>query len=122
MDMRGNEEEGVLKVRYYATELGAFPVRVWIRSLPLKYKKLIGESIKICQWDWPPGLPVTRKMTSNIWEIRTDLGNKNISRVFVTNVQGILVLLHGFIKKSQKTPLKELNLAKDRLKDLRSRL
>ncbi len=59
-----------------------------------------------------------RKMEENLWELRShiDLG---IARIFFTTFDEKIVLLHGLIKKSQTTPLKELTIAKRRLKKLR---
>lgn len=105
-----------LKVVFYQTETGHEPVREWLKSLLKEEKKLIGEDIKTVQFGWPIGMPVVRKLENGIWEIRTQLRNK-ISRVLITVYEQNIVLLHGFIKKSRKTPKEDLELARKRLKD-----
>ena len=94
------------------------PVRDWLRSLPKDEKTAIGEDIKAVQFGWPLGLPLVDHVSGDIWEVRTKLGNR-IARVLFVIEEGVMVLLHGFIKKTQKTPMPDLNLAKDRLKRLR---
>jgi phage-related protein len=54
------------------------------------------------------------------WEIRTDLPSNRIARVLLCLHAGALVALHGFIKKTQKTPDDELALARKRQKELKS--
>jgi len=82
-------------------------------------RKVIGEDIKTLQFGWPVGLPLARKMDSDLWELRSNLG-RGIARTFFTIYEYQIVLLHGFNKKSQKTPTNELALAKRRLRKLRS--
>ena len=53
-------------------------------------------------------------MDSDLWEIRSHISDKRISRIFFTIVDNNMVLLHGYIKKSQTTPKEELDLAKKR--------
>lgn len=66
------------------------------------------------QFRWPLGMPLVRKMEADLWEVRSRLGNGSIARVFFTVHQQQMILLHGFIKKSQKTPQKEIELARTR--------
>ena len=110
-------EEKKIKVVFYKTPSGNEPVRTWLKSLPSDEKKNIGEDIKAVEMTWPIGLPLVRKMDSDLWEVRTHLHNK-ISRVFFTVWKGFMVLLHGIIKKSQKTPHDDLELAKKRRNDV----
>ena len=80
----------------------------------------MGEDIKTVQFGWPLGMPLVRNMGGGIWEVRIRLENR-IARVLFVLEGSTMVLLHGFIKKSQVTPQADLNLAKDRLKQLRRR-
>jgi phage-related protein len=93
-------------------------VREWLKSLSVDDKKTIGEDIKTVQYGWPIGMPVVRKIEPGLWEVRSSLKNR-IARVLFTVENDYMVLLHGFIKKSQKTPLEDLRLAKERLSRLR---
>ena len=110
--------EPILDVRFYATELGAEPVREWLKLLPAAERRTVGEDIKTVQFGWPLGMPLVRNMGGGIWEVRIRLENR-IARVLFVLEGSTMVLLHGFIKKSQATPQADLDLAKDRLKQLR---
>ena len=62
-------------------------------------------------------MPLIRKLEKGLWEVRTTLGDA-ITRVMFTVQDNRMILLHSFIKKSQKTPKNELDTAKKRLKRL----
>lgn len=111
----------VLTVRYFQTELGNKPVREWLREFGPADKKTIGEDIKEVQIGWPLGMPLVRKMAKDLWEIRIRL-HRRIARVLFTIANDDMVLLHGFVKKSQDTPKEDLDLAKERLRQLRKGL
>jgi len=108
--------EPILEVRFFRTDGGAEPVRDWLRGLSAIDRKTIGEDIKTMQFGWPLGMPLVRKMDKNLWEIRVHLEGR-IGRVLFTVSSGRIVLLHGFIKKSQATPQPDLKLAKDRMRN-----
>ncbi len=104
----------VLSVVFYRSESGNEPVREWLKELPRDDKRQIGEDIKTAQFGWPLGMPLIRKIEKDLWEVRTKLKD-GIARVMFTVDGNTMVLLHGFIKKSQKTPLNELRTALARL-------
>ena len=108
-----------IPVVFFALDSEKEPVRDWLKALDKDSKRAIGEDIKTLQFGWPIGMPLARKIDDNLWELRSKL-DKGIARTFFTVHGNKLVLLHGFIKKSQKTPTKELSLAKRRLNKLRS--
>lgn len=110
----------VLDVRFFRTDAGTEPVREWLKDLPAIDRKTIGEDIKTVQFGWPLGMPLVGHLGGEIWEVRIRLGNR-IARVLFAVDGQTMVLLHGFIKKQQKTPGPELDLAKDRLKQLKRR-
>ena len=112
--------EPILDIRFYATELGAEPVREWLKLLPAIDRKLIGEDMKTVQFGWPLGMPFVRSIGGGIWEVRIRLENR-IARVLFVLDGSTMVLLHGIIKKTQATSQPDLDLAKDRLKQLRRR-
>lgn len=112
--------EPLLNVHFYATDLGAEPVREWLKQLPAIERRTIGEDIKTVQFGWPLGMPLVRHMGGGIWEVRIRLENR-IARVLFVLEGATMVLLHGFIKKTQTTPQADLDLAKERLKQLRRR-
>ena len=104
----------VLNVVFYRSESGSEPVREWLKELPRDDKKQIGEDIKTVQLGWPLGMPLIRKIDKELWEVRTILKD-GIARVFFTIDEDYMILLHGFIKKSQKTAQNELKTALTRL-------
>lgn len=104
----------VLKVVFYRSEAGNEPVRDWLKGLAQDYKRQIGEDIKTAQLGWPLGMPLIKKIDKDLWEVRTNLTD-GIARVFFTVFHEHMILLHGFIKKSQKTPQNELKTALSRL-------
>ena len=111
-----NFDEIKLKVHFYKTGSGTEPVRKWLQSLPSTHKKTIGEDIKTVQFGWPIGMPLVEKIKPFLWEVRSKIPN-GISRVLFTIDGNVMILLHGFIKKSQKIPQNELKTALSRLKD-----
>ena len=106
-----------LVVVFFRTESGNEPVREWLRGLRKTDKRVIGGDIKTVQYGWPIGMPVVRKLDAGLWEVRSRL-DQRISRILFTVHGDMMVLLHGFIKKSQKTPKEDLQLAKDRKANL----
>ncbi len=110
-----NGQEPILSVAFFRTETGREPVREWLKSLPREHRKNIGEDIKTVQFGWPLGMPLVRKLDRDLWEVRIRLPD-GIARVLFTTGARRMILLHGFIKKSQKTPREELALAKTRLR------
>ena len=112
-----NNEEPILDVVFFKTEAGNEPVREWLKSLPREDRKTIGEDIKTAQYGWPLGIPLIRKMERGLWEVRSSI-SQGIARVIFTIKDSMMILLHGFVKKSQKTPPNELDTARRRLNNL----
>lgn len=110
----------VLDVRFFQTDAGKEPVREWLKDLPAIERKTIGEDIKTVQFGWPLGMPLVRNLGGDIWEVRINLSNRIARILFALEGQNML-LLHAFIKKQQKTPGPELDLAKERLRILKRR-
>ena len=88
-------------------------MREWLKELPRAERKIIGEDIMTVQFRWPLGMPLVDSLGAGIWEIRSKLPTR-IARIlfFVRNEE--LILLHGFIKKTQKTPPGDRALALQR--------
>jgi phage-related protein len=111
--------EPVLQVKFFRNEGGTEPVREWLLELGKSDRRLIGEEIKTVQLGWPLGMPLVRKLSPHLWEIRIRLPNR-IARVLFTIDDSVMLLLHGFIKKSQAIPQEDLDVAKARLRQVRS--
>lgn len=107
----------ILSVAFFCTDAGNEPVRDFLRALTIEDRKTIGTDIKTVQFGWPLGMPLVRKLDKNLWEVRSDIAD-GIARVLFTVKESQMVLLHAFIKKSQKTPANELATANTRLKKL----
>lgn len=101
-------------VKFFKSGNDNEPVKNWLRSLSSNDRKIIGVDIKTVELGWPIGMPLVRKLNKGLWEVRSDLYEGCIGRVLFTVKGHDMVLLHGFIKKSQKTPKKDLNLANNR--------
>jgi phage-related protein len=99
---------------FFRTEAGGEPVRDWLKGLPSSEdRKRIGEDIKTVEFGWPIGMPVCRPLGDGIYEVRTSLAQNRIARVlFYIDRKGRMVLLHGFTKKTRKTPGEDLELAR----------
>jgi phage-related protein len=104
-----------LLVVFFRTGSGAEPVRSWLKSLSSPHKKAIGEDIKTVQFGWPLGMPLVEKIEPYLWEVRTKVPD-GIARVLFTVDGHLMILLHGFIKKTRKIPQQELNTARSRLR------
>lgn len=99
---------------FFRTAAGREPVREWLKSLtPIEDRKQIGVDIQTVEFGWPIGMPVCRPLGDGVYEVRSDLSGNRIARVlFYIDRQSRMVLLHGFIKKTQKTALGDLELAR----------
>jgi phage-related protein len=107
-----------LRVIFYRTIGDHEPVREWLKALPAEDRRIIGHDLKTAQYGWPLGMPLIRKVEAGLWEVRTRLKDR-MARVIFTVEGDTMVLLHGLIQKSEKLPLQDLPLARQRLPSLR---
>ena len=105
---------------FYRTATGTEPVRDWLKTLSRADRREIGQDIATVEYGWPVGMPVCRSLGHGLWEVRSDLANNRTARVLFCVVRSNLVLLHGFIKKTEKTPDKELSLAHKHMREIES--
>ena len=105
-----------LQADFFKTESGNEPVRDFLKGLSPDDKKSVGADIMAVEMSWPIGYPKVRKLDADLWEVRTDISDKRICRVLFTICGKKMLLLHGFIKKSQKTPKDDLDLGTKRKK------
>src|SRR5712671_5189454 len=78
-------------------------VREWLNELPREDQRTIGRDIAKVQFEWPIGLPLCRPLSAGLWEVRSSLPSKREGRVLFAFRGGMLIALHAFIKKRQKT-------------------
>lgn len=87
-----------------------------MKDLEPEDRKAIGEDIKDVEFSWPIGMPLVRPLGSELWEVRSSLPRGRIARVLFCVEEGRMMLLHGFIKKTRKTPQRDIELALKREK------
>jgi len=100
-----------ITARFYRSEIGRNPVRDWLLALTKEDRQVIGKDIQKVEFGWPIGMPYCRSLGHGLWEVRSNLAGGRIARVIFAIVGGEMVLLHGFEKKSQKTPPRDVDLA-----------
>ena len=109
-----------LPASFYATASGNEPVREWLRGLDEADRRTIGQDIATAEFGWPLGMPLCRSLGKGLFEVRSNISSGRIARVIFAVVEERMVLLHGFVKKTQKTPKPDLELAARRLKEIAS--
>lgn len=109
-----------IPVVFFTTSAGNEPVREWLQELDKGDRQEIGSDLRTLQYGWPVGMPLCRSFGEGLWEQRSKLPGRRIARLIFAFDHGTLVVLHGFIKKTQKTPRADIDLALDRLKEMAS--
>ncbi len=104
--------------RFFASANGRRPVREWLLGLSKNDRRLIGKDIQKVEFGWPIGMPYCRPLGHGLWEVRSDLTGGRIARVMFCIVRGEMLLLHGFEKKTQKTPQRDIDLALRRKQEI----
>ena len=109
----------VIVARFFRLPSGREPVREWLREFSIDDRKSIGRDLMKVEFGWPCGPPLCRPLTgyAGLYEVRAKLADGRNVRVFFTVSEGIMVLLHGFIKKTRATPARELKLAERRRRE-----
>jgi phage-related protein len=74
-------------------------------------RRVIGKNVQRIEFGWPIGMPYCRPLGAELWEVRSNLAGHRIARVIFSIRGDEMVLLHGFIKKTQKTPASDLDIA-----------
>lgn len=107
-----------IQAKFYQNTNGKEPVKEWLLELSKDDRIIIGKDIAVVEYGFPTGMPVCRSLGGSFYEVRSNISSNRIARVIFTIKGDFMILLHGFIKKTQKTPLNELNLAKLRAKEI----
>jgi len=94
-----------LPAAFWRSATGSEPVREWLRQLAKDDKYEIGTAIKTVEYGWPIGMPVCRPLGAGLWEVRIDLAQGRTARVLFSVHGRLMVLLHAFVKKTQKTAI-----------------
>ena len=116
------DEDKRVPARFFKTDTGAEPVRDWLKNLSKADRRILGADINTLEYGWPIGMPLCRPISSRkgLWEVRSSLPDRRIARILFCMHEGSLLLLHGLIKKTQKTPDSDLHLATTRMKQLKA--
>lgn len=109
-----------IPIAFYRTSTGVEPVRDWLKTLPDNDRRTIGIDLATVQVGWPVGMPLCRSLGSGLWEVRSNLPSRRIARILFCVHEGRIGIVHGFIKKTQKTPQDDIELARKRIKEMTS--
>ncbi|MEO5861482.1 MAG: type II toxin-antitoxin system RelE/ParE family toxin [Burkholderiales bacterium] len=93
-------------------------MREWLKALPIEDRRTVGLDLMRVQFRWPVGMPLCRALGEGLWEVRSTLPSKRIARVIFCFADDVLVALHAFIKKTQKTSAADMALARERMKEM----
>lgn len=109
-----------IPLAFWRSVAGREPVREWLSQLPREDKRTIGRDIAKVQFGWPVGLPLCRALRGGLWEVRSSLPSRREARVIIGFHDGVLIALHGVIKKTRRASPDDLALARERLKEVQS--
>ena len=109
-----------LPAAFYQSPSGREPVRDWLLNLDERSRRIVGRDIATAEYGWPLGMPLCRKLGDGLLEVRSTITDQRVARVIFVVHAGRMVLLHGFVKKTRKTPKPDLELARQRAKEIRS--
>ena len=112
------ERSKKIAARFFESAAGRKPVREWLLELSGEDRRSIGYDIQTVEFGWSVGMPVCRPLGAGLWEVRCSLSGNRIARVIFCMKDGEMILLHGFIKKTQKTSQDDIALAANRKKEI----
>ena len=112
------DAEKRLHAKFAQTESGREPVKEWLKRLSRTDRLIIGTDMKTVEYGWPVGMPTCRSLGKGLWEVRSNISDGRIARVIFYVAGDDMILLHGFIKKTQKTPKGDLDIALERKRQL----
>lgn len=111
------------EIHFYEDEKGNSPIEDFLLEIGKSNRILVAQirkEIKKLRYKIYHKEPLSKYIESGIWELRIK-SRTDIVRVFYTFSKGkVIILLHGFIKKKQKTPIKELEIVRKRLKEIQA--
>lgn len=103
-------------VLFFRTLGGNEPVREFLRALSGLDRSIVGRAISEVEFGWPIGMPLTRALGSGLHEVRVKISGGRQCRIFffISPLER-MILLHAAIKKTQKTPKVDFEVAKSRM-------
>jgi phage-related protein len=115
-----NQQPLRIPVLFYRTAAGREPVLEWLRDLGPEDRRAIGKDLMRVQFGWPVGMPLVRSLKDGLWEVRSKLPSRRIARLLLCFHEDKIVALHGLIKKTQRTPFEDIDLARQRMREVNS--
>ena len=107
-----------LECAFFKKKSGTEPVREWLRGLGRPVRLAVGSDIERVQWRWPVSKPLVGSFGQGLYEVRTWVGG-NVYRVFFFIEGSDMVILHAFMKKTERTPDSEIAMARKRLRQVK---
>lgn len=121
-----DKKEKKIHAVFYKTDSGNEPVKDELLELGRPTKTMIGEDIKFVEYNWKVDRPYVDQLKKGngstektIYEVRSKVEDGNVKKEYRTLFfvfNDLMVLVHIFVKKSQKTPKTEIDVAWDRMK------
>jgi phage-related protein len=110
------------KIVYYVSRNGNNPIKVFLDSLNQKQQvKILRILGYIKEYGLQSVIPHLKKLSGTpLWEIRI-LGKDNIRLLYILEFRNTIIILHGFIKKTQKTEKQDIIIALNRFQDWKSK-
>jgi phage-related protein len=109
-----------LECIFYRTGSGEEPVRQWLKKVKQEDSaavRVIGADLDRVQWQWPISKPLVGSLGDGLYEVRSSVGRVEYRLIFCVPRRQ-LVVLHGFKKKTRKTPKTDRDLALRRKKEI----
>ncbi len=103
------------EIRFYEDQRGKIPVLEFINRLPSKDRARINNIFRLLEsYGTMLGMPHARQIDGKLWELRPG----GIRLFYFAHINRQFVILHGFQKKTDKTPKKEIEIAIRRMQAL----
>ena len=105
-------------VESYIDARGRVPVEDFLDQLPLADRARIVQTVGLLEeFGLQIGTPYVKHLQDKLWELRVPVGRNAYRVIYMAYTGRRFILLHAFLKKTQKTPKKELEIAERRLTD-----
>jgi phage-related protein len=122
-DREGKVSAHKKPIVWYRTPSGREIVREVVSELDKADRQIVGSDLKLTQFRFPKGAPILKPLGSGLYEVRSTISGRREFRCVLVydGSEDTLVIVHAFVKKSQKMPLADMNLAKARATDVLGR-
>ncbi len=109
------------EIEYYAATNGQIPVKEFVEALNVKERAKVARTIDLLEeFGINLGMPYAEHVEGELWELRARLSHNRYRIIYFLNTGDVFVMLHGFVKKTQRISKNEIEIAKTRLRDYMS--